>query len=609
MDTFIPSGFSFSMDLPDIPFTPISPASASSFLFPMASASSSSVTQSRRCSTPYSRDLRRRRSQMDQENTESKLPVMDPLTAATTFNVSRAVNATAAIPSIGEENEAKETSEVEKMEIQSQKDNEVATEVATEKREADAVPATTAIPSVSDQMLTVADKEPKPTPASQDASQSKTEAPHAEQEKTPPAADQEPEKNVLYFKNLVFTETDRLLGRCKVWEDLMSSEDLSDEVCGEIRSASGKAKLLIDQRFKQFRGLINDCEFGLGEKATHCSDLAGFWEMVYFQVEDVDALFKELETLKVNGWKREEKIETKPKVIKKKKPIAKKSGAASSAAGRNAARERLMAAKAAMKAKATRKAEAEKVVFEGGFFKVESPARKAVRDHCGAGSPFKTSKQVTPSSRVATPRVHTPRLLATPRNSPAAAGATNTTTTTPKVSHNTPTVAQLFSPMVEPRRSLRTKLCGEISKLVLSDKKATPTRRTPSVVNKENEVDLSLYLQPSMSVVDLNQQAEDLMVTEPADQLEQLGARSPAKNLRSRRSVAKAADPISPAVGTRSQALRNSTNTLGTNLCSPSRRKTRKSSLGFGLSAAASLFTPSTTPVPCEVVDDLISFD
>ncbi|XP_071511000.1 uncharacterized protein [Diadema antillarum] len=553
MDTFIPTGFSFSMDLPDMPpFTPISPASASSFLFPLAAASSS-VTQNRRnCKTVG-------------------IQVSFLISFFDTFGTEGVI--------------------------------------ATDKKEAD-VPATTAIPSTtSGPTPPVADQKPKPTPASQEASPSKIKALHAEQEKMPPAADQEPEKDVPYFKNLVSMETDRLLGRCKVWEDLMSSEDLSDEVCGEIRSASGKAKLLIDQRFKQFRGLINDCEFGLGEKATHCSDLAGFWEMVYFQVEDVDALFKELETLKANGWKREEKIETKPKVIKKKKPITKKPAAASSAAGRNAARERLMAAKAAMKAKATRKAEAEKVVFEGGFFKVESPARKAVREHCGAGSPFKTSKHATPSSRAASPRVHTPRLLATPRNSPAAAGATTTTTTTPKVSHNTPTVAQLFSPLVEPRRSLRTKLCGEISKLVLSDKKATPTRRTASVVNKENEMDMSLYLQPSMSVVDLNQQAEDLMVTEPVDQLEQLGARSPAKNLRSRRSLAKAADPVSPAVATRSQALRNSTNTLGTSLCSPSRRKTRKSSLGFGLGAAASLFTPSTTPVPCEVVDDLISFD
>lgn len=33
------------------------------------------------------------------------------------------------------------------------------------------------------------------------------------------------------------------------------------------------------------------------------ADLQGFWEMVYLQVENVDALFAELETMRTNGWK------------------------------------------------------------------------------------------------------------------------------------------------------------------------------------------------------------------------------------------------------------------------------------------------------------------
>ena len=40
----------------------------------------------------------------------------------------------------------------------------------------------------------------------------------------------------------------------------------------------------MDQRFKQFTGLVDNCEFNLGEKKTHCSDLIGFWEMVAYQV-------------------------------------------------------------------------------------------------------------------------------------------------------------------------------------------------------------------------------------------------------------------------------------------------------------------------------------
>ena len=51
------------------------------------------------------------------------------------------------------------------------------------------------------------------------------------------------------------------------------------------------------------------------------------------------------------------------------------------AADRNAARQRLLAAKAAMKAKATRSKDNEKVVFDAGFFKVESPVRSP-KVHC-----------------------------------------------------------------------------------------------------------------------------------------------------------------------------------------------------------------------------------
>ena len=51
-----------------------------------------------------------------------------------------------------------------------------------------------------------------------------------------------------------------------------------------MRTAVGQARLLMKERFKQFSGLVDDCEFGRGEKITTCTDLQGFWDMVYFQV-------------------------------------------------------------------------------------------------------------------------------------------------------------------------------------------------------------------------------------------------------------------------------------------------------------------------------------
>lgn len=53
---------------------------------------------------------------------------------------------------------------------------------------------------------------------------------------------------------------------------------------GEIRSFIGQAELLMAQRFKQFSSLIDNCEFKMGEKETTCTDLQGFWEMIYCQV-------------------------------------------------------------------------------------------------------------------------------------------------------------------------------------------------------------------------------------------------------------------------------------------------------------------------------------
>lgn len=52
----------------------------------------------------------------------------------------------------------------------------------------------------------------------------------------------------------------------------------------QIRTTVGQTRLLIGERFKQFEGLVDNCEFKRGEKETTCADLDGFWDMVNFQV-------------------------------------------------------------------------------------------------------------------------------------------------------------------------------------------------------------------------------------------------------------------------------------------------------------------------------------
>ena len=61
---------------------------------------------------------------------------------------------------------------------------------------------------------------------------------------------------------------------------------------GDIRSVVGQARLVKSERFRQFSGLLDNCEFARGERKTTPMDLRGFWDMIYFQVVDHDFCYK-----------------------------------------------------------------------------------------------------------------------------------------------------------------------------------------------------------------------------------------------------------------------------------------------------------------------------
>nr|XP_054751951.1 serine/arginine repetitive matrix protein 1-like [Lytechinus pictus]XP_054751952.1 serine/arginine repetitive matrix protein 1-like [Lytechinus pictus] len=112
------------------------------------------------------------------------------------------------------------------------------------------------------------------------------------------------EKDGHYFLKVVNEEQSRIESLCrKVEHDLES--DMSDEAGGICRAFLGKANLLTSKKFKQFRGL---CEQNItpseeAGKSTLASDLAGFWDMVMIQVDDINSKFIDIETLKDNNWK------------------------------------------------------------------------------------------------------------------------------------------------------------------------------------------------------------------------------------------------------------------------------------------------------------------
>lgn len=90
----------------------------------------------------------------------------------------------------------------------------------------------------------------------------------------------------------------------KMAETDLSDEATPEEVKGHIMAAIGKANLLITQKFSQFREL---CRRNIEPRASDSfqasgSDLAGFWDLVMIQVNDVQASFREVAVLKANNW-------------------------------------------------------------------------------------------------------------------------------------------------------------------------------------------------------------------------------------------------------------------------------------------------------------------
>ncbi|KAG7161729.1 Disks large-associated protein 4-like, partial [Homarus americanus] len=88
--------------------------------------------------------------------------------------------------------------------------------------------------------------------------------------------------------------------------------EMSEEVRGKVLAAIGKARLLVSQKIRQFQGLCHKNISGtIGEEfPTTCQDLAGFWDMVSIQVEDIRNSIQEIVVLRTNGWKEVNQIDT-----------------------------------------------------------------------------------------------------------------------------------------------------------------------------------------------------------------------------------------------------------------------------------------------------------
>ncbi|XP_036137201.1 disks large-associated protein 5 isoform X2 [Molossus molossus] len=193
----------------------------------------------------------------------------------------------------------------------------------------------------------------------------------------------QPQHDVPYFRNILQSETEKLTSHCLEWDRKLEL-DIPDDAKDLIRTAVGQTRLLIKERFKQFEGLVDDCDYKRGEKETTCTDLDGFWDMISFQIEDVNQKFNNLTKLEESGWQNNNN--TSKKVFRKKVVSGIANKPKQDDGGRIAARNRLAAIKNAMRERIKQEEHAEaassvvpkeidKIVFDAGFFRVESPVK------------------------------------------------------------------------------------------------------------------------------------------------------------------------------------------------------------------------------------------
>ncbi|XP_062824732.1 disks large-associated protein 5 [Anolis carolinensis] len=314
----------------------------------------------------------------------------------------------------------------------------------------------------------------------------------------------EAQHDVPYFRNILQSETERLSAQCLEW-DGTAETDIPEDAKDLIRTTIGQTRLLIAERFKQFEGLVDNCEFQRGEKETTCTDLDGFWDMVNFQVKDVNKKFENLRKLQGNGWQMAADVQAK-KPCKKKAAPQRATKAGDGAAEKAAAQKRLAAIKAMMKSKMKQveasvsqeaPVEGEKVVFDGGFFQVESPA--------------KVLSGWTPKSAGRTPR---PTKRMTPRS--AMKDLLQSCAETCVLTHGTPATTKAITPL--PDLDACTEPCGASLLGSISEQSDAQATEEPRVTTENMPEEEAIDTQLAICDKESSRDQNDVLVSVNLDE-------------------------------------------------------------------------------------------
>ncbi|XP_048522105.1 disks large-associated protein 5 isoform X8 [Dendroctonus ponderosae] len=135
-----------------------------------------------------------------------------------------------------------------------------------------------------------------------------------------------PDAAADYFMAKLNASIQNINELCEKWGKCLQDPALSEEASSSIVGTIGQSKLLISDKFEQFRKLIIQCKNqDSAEGYIRCEDLHGFWDMIYLQVEKLEKTFDHLHCLKENNWIEllpEKKVVKKCPKVRGTKPVA-----------------------------------------------------------------------------------------------------------------------------------------------------------------------------------------------------------------------------------------------------------------------------------------------
>ncbi|KAL0961737.1 hypothetical protein UPYG_G00331080 [Umbra pygmaea] len=106
-----------------------------------------------------------------------------------------------------------------------------------------------------------------------------------------------------FFLRLLQTEVERMEGWCQNMEREAEENELPEEVLELIRNAVGSAQILMSQKVQQFFRLCQQSVDPSAYPQPTTQDLAGLWDLLQINMEDVRVKFQDLQRLKDCGWR------------------------------------------------------------------------------------------------------------------------------------------------------------------------------------------------------------------------------------------------------------------------------------------------------------------